>query len=412
MLHLLGAVGRLFSDKRASVAVYLGLTMAPLMLTLGAAVDYSHVTAARSRLQAAVDSAAIAVAGQPTLTQPQRAQIAKNVVLANLGGLSSTLNPTVSETEPSGVYQVKANATAPTVFMKLAAINSVNISATAKAAASVPGASSNVCILALSTTATPGLLVNSGVNINAPTCQIDVKSLGASSGAPAATFNSNPAFALSKICIAGSYTLNNPSAPAQLQTGCATAADPFAGTLPTVTVGACTVSNQNYTGNVTLNPGVYCGNFNFNSPAGTITFNPGLYIFKGVSWNINTGWSMVGNGVSFYFEDSSYLQINSGVSAYLSAPTSGTYANILMFEKPGLTQSAFTINGSAGHAFSGLIYLPSRDLTFNAVSSVTAENLTIVLNSVILDGCVWNLNSSPRKIPAAGATSSSARLVP
>lgn len=411
MLNSLAEFGRLFGEKRASVAVYFGLTILPLMLALGAAVDYSHVTVARSRLQSAVDNAALTVAQQRALTQTQRAQIARNVVIANLGRWSSTLDPTVSETEPSGIYQVTANAAAPTTFMRFVAINAVNIAATAKAANSVAGPTSNVCILALSTTATPGLLVNSGVNIDAPNCQIDVKSLGASGGAPAATFNANSALTVSKICVAGSYTLNNPSAPPQLQKNCATASDPFAGALPSVTAGACNVSNQNYTGNVTLNPGVYCGNFNFNSPAGTLTFNPGLYIFKGVTWNINTGWSMVGNGVTFYFEDSSYLQINSGVAARLSAPSSGTYANILMFEKPGLARSAFTINGSAGHAFSGLIYLPSRDITFNAVSSVTAENITIVLNSVILDGCNWRLNSSPRTIAAAGAAASSARLV-
>jgi Flp pilus assembly protein TadG len=395
--------------KSGNVAILFGLSTLPLILLLGAAVDYQRATSAKSRLQSAVDTGAIAAANGSALTQTARQVLASNAALVNLGPMASQINPTVTETETSGHYQVAAQANVPTAFMQIARVTSIPISATAVASNTGAGASStNVCILALSTTYSPGLLANSSVNINAPNCEIDV----ASTGNPAATFNSGDVFNVSKLCVAGANILNNAGSISALQTGCTVATDPFSGKLPAVTVGSCTVSNQNYSGTVPLSPGVYCGNFNFNGSSGTLNLSPGLYIFSGTTWNLNSGWTVNGTGVTIYFADQwSYIQFNSGVQAYLSAPTSGTYANILMFERGGLPTSSFTVNGGAGHNLSGLVYLPSRNITFNSMSNVTAEALTIVVNSVILDTLNWTITSSPWTIPPAGSGKSSARLI-
>jgi Flp pilus assembly protein TadG len=400
-------------SKSGNVAVLFGLSTLPLILLLGAAVDYQRATTAKSQLQSAVDTGAIAAANGSALTQTARQVLASNAALVNLGPLASQINASVTETETSGKYQVDAQANVPTAFLQIARVTSIPISATAVATNTVVGgansSSSNVCLLALSKTYSPGLLANSNVNIDAPNCEIHV----ASTGNPAATFNSGDVFGVSKLCVAGSNILNNAGSIPALQAGCTVAADPFSGKLPAVTVGSCTVNDTNYSGANTLSPGVYCGNFNFNG-SGALNLAPGLYIFKGTHWNINSGWTVNGAGVTFYFADaSSYIQFNSGVQAYLTAPTSGTYANILMFEPVGLSSSSFTVNGGAGHSFSGLIYLPSRNITFNSMSNITAEALTIVVNSVILDTLNWRITSSPWTIPAAGAGSakSSARLV-
>jgi Flp pilus assembly protein TadG len=404
---------RLSSAKSSSrsdsgnVTIIFALALLPIMLSVGVAVDYARVLSAKMRLQQAVDVAAIAVAQRSDLASAGREQLAGAVVLANLGSLGGSIGPTVHLAEPSsGQYEVTASASLGATFMKLARVNSVDFGAKATSVASASTNPGAVCLLALSQTASPGLLANSSVTIDAPTCEIDV----ASTGNPAATFNSGDNFNVSKLCVAGTQILNNNGAMAALKTGCAVATDPFAGKLPAVTVGACTVSSQNYSGNVTLSPGVYCGGFNFNG-SGTVTFQSGLYIFKGVSWNMNSGWTMNGNGVTFYFADTSYMQINSGVTANLTAPTTGTYANILIYEPSGLSTSSFTINGQAGHSFQGLIYLPSRNITFNSMSNVASEALTIVVNSVILNTLNWNLKSSAYVIPPAGAKTGAPRLL-
>jgi hypothetical protein len=162
-------------------------------------------------------------------------------------------------------------------------------------------------------------------------------------------------------------------------------------------------SNQNYSGANTLSPGVYCGTFNFNG-TGSLTLNPGLYVFKDAIWNLNSGWTVTGNGLIFYLNsEKSGIQINSGVNADISAPTSGAYADILMYEPSGLPRSPMVFNGNAGHRFKGLFYLPSRDAIFNGVSSVSSESITLVFNTIILDTLDWKFHSAGRSIDPTGA---------
>ena len=68
-----------------------------------------------------------------------------------------------------------------------------------------------------------------------------------------------------------------------------------------------------------------------------MNFKPGVYVIKGGGWNVNGG-SWTGSGVTFYFADTSHIQFNSGISATLSAPTSGTYSGLLFYEPDGLAE--------------------------------------------------------------------------
>ncbi len=162
--------------------------------------------------------------------------------------------------------------------------------------------------------------------------------------------------------------------------------NPYKNTLAAPAIGTC-IASANYSGTVYLNPGTYCGSFNFNG-SGTVNLASGTYIFKNTNWNINTGWTISGTGVTFYFADStSYVQFNGGVSVSLTSPTSGPYANVLMFEPDGLPTSSFAIDGSSssGHALQGLVYLPSRNITFNSTYSGTADAFALVVNQLIFD---------------------------
>jgi hypothetical protein len=241
--------------------------------------------------------------------------------------------------------------------------------------------SATSCIYVLSS-ASQSLLVNSDFSLNAPDCQIDV----ASTSSTAAIFDSGSTLTVQKTCVAGNVT-NNGATVGGLTTDCAVEANPYQGKLTAPTVGSCTVNSTNYSGSVNLSPGTYCGTFNFNG-SGTVNLAAGTYIFDGTDWNINSGWTITGTGVTFYFvNSSSYVQFNSGVTVSLAAPTSGTYANVLMFEPDGLATSSFAIDGtsSSGHALQGLVYLPSRNITFNSTYSGTADAFTLVVNQLIFD---------------------------
>src|SRR5205085_2350809 len=103
------------------------------------------------------------------------------------------------------------------------------------AATATPGAHATtpVCILLTNTLASQALLVNSGGKLNAPTCEIHVLS----TQNPAAIFNDTPN--VKRICIKGSTIIKNGGANPNAVTSCAAISDPFAGTLPTISVGTC-----------------------------------------------------------------------------------------------------------------------------------------------------------------------------
>ena len=192
-----------------------------------------------------------------------------------------------------------------------------------------------------------------------------------------------------------------------VEKGCAAISDPFAGKLPVVSAGNCTFNNKTYDGSsVTLNPGTYCGWTNFNGSP-TITFNPGLYVISGGGMNINSGAKLTGNGVTFYFADSnSKIQLNGTTTATLTAPTSGIYSDILMFEPSGLAKSPLTFNETPGSTLRGLMYLPSRQVTFNNTSTLSAEMIGMVFATLTVNTTNWNFQAGSPNMSRTITTSS------
>jgi Flp pilus assembly protein TadG len=372
-----------------NVAMIFAIAAVPIVGAIGTAVDYSQAGDIKSRLQAALDVALLAGSKEASA---QQVSAANAVFTGNYGGKFGT-TATASFTQNSnGSLSGTASTSVKTSFLGVFGISSIAVSATGTATTAAGAGSqtkSNVCILLVNTLKTQALLVNSGAKISAPNCEIDVLS----TQNPAAMFNDT--LNVNNICIKGSTIIKNGGANPPATTSCAAISDPFAGMLPSVTVGACDFTNQVYPPNnatsVTLNPGTYCGSTNFNG-SGTLTLNPGLYIIKSGAMIFNSGWTITGTGVTFYLVDqNATITFNGGVNATLSAPTSGTYANILMFEPTGLSNSNLPINGSSGDSFSGLFYLPSRDVTINSVSNVTGNNVTMVFSTLILNSTNWSI---------------------
>ncbi|HTO62159.1 MAG TPA: TadE/TadG family type IV pilus assembly protein [Bradyrhizobium sp.] len=392
--HLVAEFGR---AREGNLAVIFSLAAIPIIGAMGAAVDFSTANDVKTQLQNALDAAVLAGATQTSAKQVSIATAVFNgdfvTKYGNTGSASFTQNA-------NGSLSGTATSTVQMSFMAMLGKTSMVVNA---AATATPGAQGTtpVCILLTNTLASQALLVNSGGKINAPTCEIHVLS----TQNPAAIFNDTPN--VKRICIKGSTIIKNGGASPNAVTSCATISDPFAGTLPTISVGTCT-DPGNFSGNVTLNPGTYCGT-NFNG-SGTLTLNPGLYVIKG-TWNINSGWTVNGSGVTIYFADqNSYIQFNSNVTANLSAPTSGTYANILMYEPTGLSTTNLVFDGTTGSSFTGLIYLPSREVTINSTSTVSSNAVTMVFSTLILNATSWTIAPGALSMSVASGTATSAYL--
>lgn len=400
---------RFVTDTRASVALLFAAAAVPLLLTVGAAVDFTTAQNAKTQLQAVVDAAVLGglrSRGAEALTA-ENVFDAQNVV----AGVERSFQLT------GDTLEARASTQVPTTFMKLAGISSIRVEAYAKAmrSATTTAPGGRPCILALAASAKQALLVNSGANIQAPDCEVHVRS----TASPAAIFNAGTTLNLRKFCIQGSNITKNTSNPIPIELACAASADPYVDALPNPAVGSCTNTRQVYDppsgGAAHVMPGgsVWC-NLTFNgSPR--IVFQPGLHIIKG-RMVVNSGAVIEGTGVTFFFPDTgSEIRFNGALTSKLSAPTSGTYANILMFEpSPGPLTGTSTVqyvfNSSVSEEISGLLYLPRRDLTWNSTSTVVGSRVQIVGNTIIFNALNWRL-STPTLPGTATSSSTSVRLV-
>ncbi|MGJ5203212.1 TadE/TadG family type IV pilus assembly protein [Bradyrhizobium sp. HKCCYLR20261] len=363
------------------ISMIFAITSIPILVSVGAAVDFAKTGDTKAQLQKAVDAAVLA-----GVTQASAQQVSTASAMFS-GSIRDRFGSGASATffaNTDGSLSGSATTTVKTSFLNVMGTSSLGVRASATAKPGAQG-KSPVCILLVSTINSQSLLVNSGAQLNAPGCEIHVLS----TQTPAAMFNAT--LNAKRICVKGNNITKNGGANPPVETGCAAIADPFAGKLPVVTVGACTTNNRTYDpGSVTLSPGVYCGSTNFNG-SGTLTLSPGLYIVKG-TMTFNSGWTVTGNGVTFYLADqNATLTFNGNVNATLSAPTTGTYANILIYEPNGLSTTNLPINGSSSSSYTGLMYLPSRNVTINSVSTMSSNSVTMVFNTLTLNQTNWTI---------------------
>lgn len=395
------------ANRSGSIGIVMALALGALLVAVGAAVDLAQILRSREILQGALDQGTIRAA----LTSGSNfADVGRAAVLANLGdtgiaGANGENVPTSFIRNADNSVSGKATITVKLSFMAIIGKNDTSVSVTAKAtpktSTSTTAAAGTVCILLTSQNA-QALLVNSGANVNAPNCEIHVQS----NASGAAIFNGGTTINSKKICIKSTSIIDNGGTHPNLEKGCSPATNPYASSLPVINVGNCNFNGRNIdAATYTFEPGVHCGGVNFNNNKTVSTFKPGLYIIKSGDWNVQG--TLKGTDVTFYFADTSKFQFNSGAASYLAAPTSGTYAGILMFEAPTNSVSQWPWNDSPGHGLSGLIHLPSRQLTMNSGMTADMDNVTVVANSLILNQTTWNISPHSTAISNGTTTTTS-----
>lgn len=401
----------MLSCQRGSVAPILALAILPIILAVGLAVDYSRAEASRSSVRSILDSALLA--GAAKQLPAERTAKAQQIFDAGPLPAGATLISRTFAVEADGRLVGDAVVRVGNTFGKLIGKPSFDLALRAAAATG----SSKVCILVTDPSSSETLSINTDFKIAAPDCEVHVRS----NGSPAASIDTAKAnFIVKRLCVrGGSYS---GTAVANLEKNCAAVADPYTSTMPAVTVSTgCDYNNVSSNSGTYTSPAAgkrYCGSGNFNGTAvnlkpGTyegmnfnaanikVTLDPGLYIIRG-DWQVSEG-KFTGNGVTLYFTSgNARLTIRDGVDVDLKPPTSGSYANILMFEAQNLQVSDFPWDGGGSHAVSGLMYLPSRRFTHQASSTLTATGATWVVNQLILNSGNWSFtpaSTSTLQIP-------------
>ncbi len=404
MLKLTG----FFSDKTGGFAVYAAVMAVPLMAAVGFGVDMGRKVNAASELQNAADAASLAVVKMTTLTEAELTKAAADIFYANsdIGRSMKTISISAKRVSTSRV-NVKIAGNLPTIFMQVAGYPKMGMTLQSEAEmGSSPAA--GPCITVLADTG-QALLLNSGANLNAPKCELHVHS----TANPAFIHNAGVALDLAKLCVKGKQFINNGKAIPSLETGCKVAADPYVSKFKEPVVPAsCETSGWPSGSTFTLNPGVHCGT-GFHSGA-KITFKPGLHIIKG-RMIIDVGGTVIANGVTFYFPDTdSEIRANGGLEFTATAPTSGTYKDVLMFEKTSdsannANKRQYIFNGSLGEKLEGIIYLPNRDVTYNSTTNVSDSKINMVVNTMIVNSANWKFTGYESS--SGGGASTAVRLV-
>lgn len=108
---------RFYKDSSGSVALITGLTIVVLLIATGAAVDYARLTNARVKLQAATDSAALAIAASSgTTTEQERSAMAGSFVATQFRIATASVTTSEPVSGSSISYVVRATANVPLYF--------------------------------------------------------------------------------------------------------------------------------------------------------------------------------------------------------------------------------------------------------------------------------------------------------
>jgi Flp pilus assembly protein TadG len=140
--QLRGAAVRLMAAKEGNVAVTFAIALVPILTFVGAAVDYTRANAARSSMQAALDSTALMLSrdlSQGLITTSQistKAQAYFNALYTNADAKSVAINATYTASNGStgSTVQVNGSGNVNTDFMKVAGFPNLNFNTSSTAA--------------------------------------------------------------------------------------------------------------------------------------------------------------------------------------------------------------------------------------------------------------------------------------
>jgi hypothetical protein len=176
--------------------------------------------------------------------------------------------------------------------------------------------------------------------------------------------------------------------------------DPFANKYPTDIPNNmnCRTFNQNgyttSTGNgqnrVTVNH-LSAGCYSSFAPNGNTTYylDPGVYYLNNTNMTLNGQDTLIGTDVTIILTGTSpgSISINGSSTVQLTAPTSGTYANMLLIQSPNASaNNGNTINGTANSKLDGAFYLPNGQVNFTGTAGDETKCAMVVARQVVFSG--------------------------
>jgi hypothetical protein len=337
--------------------------------------------------------------------------VEKGCIYARENGFTTTGNQRVTIQTGTGPYNgvtvtywavVKVTEQLPTLFSAVTGNTKTTLTARSIVGYIPPTNGGCVYVIApdgaaLTTNGNTSLSSGCGVQVNSVASNAINLSGGNTSISVTGTSNGQP----NQVNVVGGYTCYGQT------TGCisptpntnsVSSGDPMSG-IDAPTDSGCTQtaptikSGDNITIPNTSPVNVICGMVTAGNNSGVTFQSGGTYVFRD-GLNISNG-DISGNGVFFYFESGASVSLSGNGNINLSAPTSGTYEGVLMFQARGNTTAA-TITGNGSMRVNGVLYFPSaQPLMFggngssvnsSGTTSVVAYNLKLGGNAAYIQG--------------------------
>jgi hypothetical protein len=382
------------------MVILVAILMGVLLLTIGLAMDAGALFSARRTMQKAADAGAWAGA----------------VVLYNGGSAASAQTAATTDTSINGYSGAAVTAVVPPTSGPYAGqstyievVITMNVPTrlippggglTTVRVRSVGGAApaaNGYALMALNPTLCQSLHVSSNGNVNV------------SGGGVIVDSNCNPA---ADRTSGGNMFLTAPATANVVggqvgftgwNTGVAPAPDPLANYPMPPTTGLPVFTNT-VIGNTdqTLSPGVYVNGIVLGG-SGSALLQPGMYILKDGGIQSSSGGGITGSGVTLFNTRSSYpgvggtcngINLTSSGSLNISAPVSGPYKGMLIYQDPACTAPLNLSSNGAINSVTGTIYAPTAQANLSSNGSMTINGQLIVDNATVTSNGNININWS------------------
>jgi hypothetical protein len=374
-------------DRRASVAVWIGLTIPTLMMALGLGIEVASWTIVQMDLQRNADAAALAGAMNYTQTSNGQSAATAAANLAEVNGAtgaasrtwnagSQTLSDnTITAAIVTGIKSSSDTAIKVTITQNVAlvfanifsALGSVTVTASAwsELVTSTP-ASAQPCVGALLPAGSGG----GGITMSGNTVMSDgncsIRSNAGITLSGNGNLNTNGIYAAGSISIPFWVTVTGTEYPND-----GTISDPYVHytalqtALSELSPGSGTPIATSGSTTQTLNPGTY-SQFT-TSGYSNLTLNPGLYIINGpITFSGST--TLTGTGVTII--SSGAINAGGGFTANLSAPgtspTGGGVPGILM----ATTANSVNFSGGFNFPYNGVLYFPNASVSMSGSTTM------------------------------------------
>jgi len=426
-MAFLKRLSRIRRDTRGNALAMCAAAL-PLMIGgAGLAIDTVTISLAKRELQRAADSAAMAGAYTTNVNAEAlpadrlaqaRLSVDRDLVVNNDARLSAAA--VVQNSPATGAFAadalaVRVQLTSTPKLNFLSFFDSTPAAVTVEATATTVR-DGNFCLLALEdSTITAGITVGGSARINIG-CGMATNSRAAAAITATGSSNvtANPVSAVGGIP-AGNFTTSDrlPNSPVQV--------DPYA-RIPAPNPTNCRAPPNNLTNLATTSPGYNSTDRSFCfrglniTSAVTMNFAEPTVLYidgsSGGGLNIGPHGSITGRNVTIVLTTTSSnpatvatFGMNSGSVINMTAPTSGSYAGLLMYEDRRAPYRTTQFNGNSGSILNGALYFPSGRFFYNGTSCLQLIARVLDFNSGVIG------NNCPATGPTRNFQGSVVRLV-